>query len=153
MNTTPISILIIENQTILKNAIQTILEREAGFRVVGVAADGEKGLEILVKLRPDVVIVGLLLPGVHGLRLVTQINQLEPHTRILVTANEKNQEPILSLIQAGALGYFPKFFTEEQLIDAVRKVANGVPYLPPFEMLSLFKTLRELKLKYQITAS
>jgi DNA-binding NarL/FixJ family response regulator len=138
-----IRILIVDDHPMMREALQTALADEADLQVVGEASDGMEALHFAAELAPDVIIMDLLMPVMGGLEAITAICATNPQAKILVSTSLEDEEKVLAAIQAGALGYFPKTASRSFLLEAVRKVADGTPYLPSEIALKLFKGIRE----------
>jgi NarL family two-component system response regulator LiaR len=101
---------------------------------------------MLETLKPDVIMMDMLLPGMSGLEAIERIIEDNPQAKILVLSSMEDEERIVSAIQAGALGYFPKTAPRTYLLEAIRKVADGIPYMPAGITLKLFHGLRKAKI-------
>ncbi len=142
-----IRLLIVDDHPMMREALITAIEEEDHLEVIADAASAEVGLELFDTLQPDLVLMDLLLPGINGIEAITHIVEKHPEARILVITSLENDESILNAIQAGALGYFPKTAPRQNLLDAIQKVADGIPYLPAGIAAKLFKRLRGMELK------
>jgi NarL family two-component system response regulator LiaR len=140
-----IRILIVDDHPMMREALQTALSEEVDMEVVGEASNGNEGMKLAVECKPDVILMDLLMPGMDGLKAITGICEVNPQAKILVVTSLEDEEKILSAIQAGALGYFPKTAPRTFLLEAIRKVADGIPYLPSGIAQKLFKSIRETK--------
>lgn len=140
-----IKILIVDDHPMMREALQTALADETDMQVIGEASNGMEGVRFAAELAPDLVIMDLLMPGMNGLEAVAAICAANPNAKILVSTSLEDEEKILAAIQAGALGYFPKTAPRMYLLEAIRKVADGVPYLPAGIAQKLFKSIREMK--------
>lgn len=140
-----IKILIVDDHPMMREALLTALGEEADMKVVGEASDGNEGLKLAVEYKPDVILMDLLMPGMGGLEAIARICEVIPEARIIVVTSLEDEDKILSAIQAGALGYFPKTAPRTFLLEAIRKVADGVPYLPSGIAVKLFKGIRSTK--------
>jgi DNA-binding NarL/FixJ family response regulator len=140
-----IRILIVDDHPMMREALTTALADEKDLHVIGEASDGLEGIKIAAELRPDVILMDLLMPGMDGLESITMIIETNPEAKILVVTSLEDEDKVLAAIQAGALGYFPKTAPRTFLLEAVRKVADGIPYLPAGIALKLFKGIRGLK--------
>lgn len=141
-----IKILVVDDHPMMREAMITALKEEADFEVVGEAVNGHEAVKMAAETEPDVLLMDLLMPGMDGLEAIRAVCQSSPKVRILVVTSLEDEDKVLSSIQAGALGYFPKTAPRTFLLDAIRKVADGVPYLPSGIAIKLFKALREMKL-------
>ena len=130
----------------MREALQTAFEGEDDLEMIGEAPDAIKALKMLETLKPDVIMMDMLLPGMSGLEAIEKIIENDPQAKILVLSSMEDEERIVSAIQAGALGYFPKTAPRTYLLEAIRKVADGVPYMPAGITLKLFQGLRKAKM-------
>jgi NarL family two-component system response regulator LiaR len=121
------------------------LEGEPNIEIVGEANNGAEALKLADELNPDVILMDLLMPGMGGLEAITKLQGIHPEIKIMVVSSLEDEDKILAAVQAGALGYFPKTAPRTYLLDAIQKVADGVPYLPAGIAAKLFKGLREMK--------
>jgi DNA-binding NarL/FixJ family response regulator len=140
-----IRLLIIDDHPMMREALITALADEKDMQIVGEAADGIEGVRLAEECNPDVILMDLLMPGMDGLESITMIIGTNPEAKILVVTSLEDEDKVLAAIQAGALGYFPKTAPRTFLLEAVRKVADGIPYLPAGIALKLFKGIRGLK--------
>jgi DNA-binding NarL/FixJ family response regulator len=140
-----IKILIVDDHPMMREALQTAFAGEDDLEMIGEAPDAIKALRMLETLMPDVIMMDMLLPGMSGLEAIEKIIKINPQAKILVLSSMEDEERIISAIQAGALGYFPKTAPRTYLLDAIRKVADGIPYMPAGITLKLFQGLRKVK--------
>lgn len=140
-----IKILIVDDHPLMRDALQMSIAGEDDMQVVGEAANGVEALNLLKTLAPDVILMDLLMPKMDGFETITQIFESDPQAKILVTSSMEDEERVLAAIQAGALGYFPKSAPRQYLFEAIRKVADGIPYMPAGITLKLFQGLRHVK--------
>lgn len=138
-------ILIVDDHPMMREALQTALAEEPDMQVIGEASNGIDAIRLAAELTPDVIIMDLLMPGMGGLDAIAAIYSANPQAKLLVSTSLEEEEKILAAIQAGALGYFPKTASRAYLLEAIRKVADGVPYLPAEIAQKLFKGIREMK--------
>ena len=139
-----IRILIADDHPLMRVALQTALADEPDLEVVGEAENGLEALRLAGQLQPDVVTMDLLMPGMDGLEAIAQLQQSAPGVKILVVTSLEDEQRIMAAIQAGALGYFPKSAPRPYLLEGIRRVADGIPYLPSGIAQKLFKGLREM---------
>ncbi|MCP4138952.1 MAG: response regulator transcription factor [Chloroflexi bacterium] len=140
-----IRILIIDDHPMMREALVTALEDEPNIEVIGEANNGVDALKLAVELKPDVILMDLLMPGMGGVEAIAKLQENHPHIKVMVVSSLEDEEKILAAVQAGALGYFPKTAPRTYLLEAIQKVADGVPYLPAGIAAKLFKGIRELK--------
>jgi NarL family two-component system response regulator LiaR len=121
----------VDDQAIVRRGIKALLATEPGLEIVGEAEDGERAVQVLERLRPDVVLMDLMMPGVDGLEAIRQIAERELGTRVLVLTSFATDENVFPAIKAGALGYLLKDSEPEDLLRAIRQVHRGEPSLHP----------------------
>ena len=129
----------------MREALQAALADEADMQVIGEASNGMEGVKLATELDPDLIIMDLLMPGINGLEAITEIRAVNPQARIMIFTSLEDEEKILASVQAGALGYFPKTAPRTYLLEAIRKVADGIPYLPAGIAVKLFSGIRKMK--------
>ncbi|MCX6079438.1 MAG: response regulator transcription factor [Chloroflexi bacterium] len=140
-----IRILVVDDHPMMREAMLTALNEENDMEVIGEAANGFEALKLAADLNPDVILMDLLMPGMNGLEAVSAICTFNPRAKILVVTSFEDDDKVMAAIQAGALGYFPKTASRTYLLEAIRKIADGLPYLPSGIAAKLFKNLREMK--------
>jgi DNA-binding NarL/FixJ family response regulator len=138
-------LLIVDDHPMMREALTTAFMEEKDMEVIGEAADGMEGIKLAKDRKPDVILMDLLMPGMDGLEAIVKILEDNPHAKVLVVTSLEDEDKIWAAIQAGALGYFPKTAPRTFLLEAIRKVADGVPYLPSGITLKLFKSIRGMK--------
>jgi len=141
-----IKILIVDDHPMMREALQTAFESEDDLEMIGEAPDAIKALKMLETIKPDIIMMDMLLPGMSGLEAIEKIIESNPQAKILVLSSMEDEERIVAAIQAGALGYFPKTAPRTYLLEAIRKVADGIPYMPAGITLKLFQGLRKAKI-------
>lgn len=136
-----ISLLIIEDQTLMRQGLRTLLELEPGMSVLGEAADGETGLRMALELRPDVVLMDVQMPGLNGVETTAALCAAWPAARVVILTTFDRDDYVFQAIRAGAMGYLLKDAPAEDLIRTIRRVHAGEVFIQP-EIAS--RTLREL---------
>jgi len=124
-------IVIAEDHTILREGLKMLLSADPDLEVVGEAQDGREAVRSAEKLLPDVILMDLSMPRVHGLEAIREIRKRAPDTRILVLTVHSNNEYITATLEAGAHGYVLKDATSQELLIAIKTVLRGKPYLSP----------------------
>jgi NarL family two-component system response regulator LiaR len=140
-----IRLLIADDHPMMREALLTALADENDLHVIGEASDGIEALKLAAELNPDVVLMDLLMPGMDGLEAIARLQESHPQIKILVVTSLEEEDKILAAVQAGALGYFPKTAPRLFLLEAIRKVADGVPYLPAGIAQKLFTGIRKMR--------
>ncbi len=124
-----ISIYLIDDHTVLRQAVRVMLEGEAGLTVVGEAGDAETGVTEIAKLRPNVAIVDLKLPGTPGLAAIPRVIAASPKTGVIAFTMYANPAYVYEAMHAGASAYVLKSASKEELLQAVRAVHAGSGFL------------------------
>lgn len=125
------TILIVEDHTIVREGLKALLEMDPDLEVTGEAEDGHQAVKQALKLEPDLILMDLAMPRMHGLQAVREISKRSRHSRILVLTVHKDEEYILASFKAGAQGYVLKDATHAELKMAIRTVLSGKRYATP----------------------
>ena len=131
--TEEVSVLLVDDQDLVRMGLRALLDHEDGFRVAGEAADGLGAVQQAKALRPDVVLMDIRMPGIDGLEATRRI-AADPDlaaTRVVVLTTFEHDEYVFDAIRAGASGFLLKRTPPEDLIAAVRVVAAGEALLAP----------------------
>ena len=126
-----ITILVAEDHHIVRQGLKSMLSAEKGFRLLGEAGDGMTAVELVTKLKPNVLVLDLMIPRLHGLEVVRRVCKEQPATRILVLSMNSEEPYVVEALRSGALGYVLKDCATSNLIEAIRAVAAGKRYLSP----------------------
>jgi DNA-binding NarL/FixJ family response regulator len=126
-----ISIILADDHPVVHRGMQALLERERDFSIVGVAADGLETVGLTERLKPDVLVLDLMMPGLSGLEVLRILRERSPQTRIVILSMHSSSAFVVQALQNGAAGYVLKESTEENLVHAVREAAAGRRFLSP----------------------
>jgi len=126
-----ISILIADDHPVVRQGIISFLEVCGEFEIRGEAADGAEAVKLTQELRPDVVLMDLVMPVMDGIEATRQIKKLRPKTRIITLTSFAEDNKIWSAIQAGAEGYLLKGVSPTDLVEAIKSVHNGAAAVHP----------------------
>lgn len=126
----PLRILIVDDHPIVRIGLAALIALQPDMCVAGEAEGGQKAVELFCRLRPDVVLMDLKMPGMDGVQAIAQIRRKCPSARILVLTTYDGDEDIYHGLQAGAQGYLLKDVHREELIQAIHTVAAGGKYIP-----------------------
>lgn len=121
-----ISVLLVDDHTIVRQGLRPLLEAAGDIEVVGEASSGEEALQQVALLHPTVTILDLLMPGMNGLEVAARVAS---HTRVLILSMHSSDAYVVEALRAGALGYVVKDASAEELITAIRAVSQGEHYL------------------------
>ena len=128
---TTIRLLIADDHGIVRKGIKALLATEKDMQVVGEAENGAEAVQKAATLRPDVVLMDLVMPEMDGIEATRRITAEQPETRILVLTSFAADDKVFPAVKAGALGYLLKDSTPDQLLEAIRQVHRGEPSLEP----------------------
>jgi NarL family two-component system response regulator LiaR len=131
MNERTIRILVVDDHEVVRKGIRSLLATEAEMQVVGEASNGREAIELAETLRPDVIIMDLVMPEVDGLEAIGRIRSRHPRCRILVLTSFGGDHKLFPALKAGAVGYLLKDTSPEDLIRAIRNAAAGRTSLHP----------------------
>ena len=131
-----------DDHEIMRDGICEVLEREDDFDVVGQAGDGAAAVRRAQQLRPDVVIMDIMMPLKDGIDACREITEMLPDTKVLVLTAAAEDDAVLEAIAAGATGYLQKYSGKERLIAAVRDVAAGEHRIPGEVIRNVFAGIR-----------
>jgi DNA-binding NarL/FixJ family response regulator len=141
-----ISVLIVDDHKIVCQGIQTLVQSEPGFKVVGMAADGQKGLELVQSLKPDILVTDLMMKGMSGIQLVRETAKVSPETRDLILSMYGDETWVLGALEAGAKGYVLKESSAEDLILAIQTIYAGEIFLSqPLSLAKITEYKKRLK--------
>ena len=126
-----ITIVLIDDQAIVRAAFKSLLERNANFRVIGDAGDARTGIDLVQRLQPDVVVLDITMPGLSGIDAVVPLKKAVPTTRVLMASQHEGMKFVQQALQAGADGYLSKDSEPEELALAIESVRRGDSYLSP----------------------
>jgi DNA-binding NarL/FixJ family response regulator len=120
----PTRIVIVDDHPIWRDALERDLAGN-GFEVVGAFGDGEAAVRTLPALRPDVVLMDLMLPGMSGVETAAALVAIDPSVRVLMLSSSGEDEDVLAAVKVGARGYLVKSARSADVLDAVRRTAEG----------------------------
>lgn len=131
MATDVIRILLADDHAVLRAGLRALLEAEPGLEVIGEVGTGEEAVAFAERLKPNVVVMDLSMPGIGGLEATRRIGALQQDTRVLVLTMHGEEEHLLPVLEAGGSGYVNKRSADEELIQAIHTVARGDVFLYP----------------------
>jgi len=126
-----ITVLLADDHAMFRAGLKALLEGEASIEVIGEASTGDEAVDQTRRLRPQVVVMDLSMPGSDGLEATRRIAALDLDTSVLVLTVHAEEEYLVPVVQAGASGYLTKTSADRDLVEAIRVVARGEVYLPP----------------------
>jgi len=122
-------ILLADDQQVVRQALRCLIEKEADLEVVGEAADGLELLPMVERLKPDVLITDVAMPGLYGLEVTRRVRELTPATSVVILSRYQNEWYVTEALRSGALGYVVRQSDAGELLRAIRMAARGRHYL------------------------
>jgi DNA-binding NarL/FixJ family response regulator len=129
--TQPIRVVLVDDQSLVRNGFRMILESEDDIEIVGEAADGERAVGLVLEVAPDVVAMDVQMPILDGLAATRRIIELESTARVLILTTFDRDDYLFEALTAGASGFLLKNASPEALIEAIRVLARGDALLAP----------------------
>ena len=138
-----IRVLLVDDHAVVREGLRTFLELQDGIEVVGEAGDGAEGVAAAERLRPDVVLMDLVMPRLDGVGAMRELRRRVPDTRVIVLTSFTDEEKLLPALQAGAAGYLLKNAEPAELARAVRAAHAGEALLDPMVAARLLESIAE----------
>lgn len=126
-----INVLVVDDHTIVREGICSLLKTYPDIKVVGEAVDGSQALDKVKELEPNVVLMDITMPNMNGLEATQQIKKERPETQVLALTVHSDAEYFFRILSAGASGYILKGVSSAELVSAIRSVHQGGVYLDP----------------------
>lgn len=127
----PIKILIVDDQSLFREGLRTLLSVQPEFEVVGEAGNGEEALRCVAQYRPNVVLMDLRMPVMDGVTATRRLRELYPECKVLVLTTFDDDEDIFEGMRAGAVGYLLKDVSSDKLFEAIHTTSRGEYFLLP----------------------
>ena len=131
MNEEVISVLIVDDHTVVRDGLQALISAEPSMHVVAAVGDGIEAVEFVKNLNPDVILMDLVMPHMDGIQATIEIKKDNPDARILILTSFAEDHQVFAAIKAGATGYLMKDSSSEELIRAIRDIHKNIPVLQP----------------------
>ncbi len=135
-------IVLVDDHEVVRLGIKALLEQSSQFEVVGEASNAKEAIEMTGKIRPDIVLMDIRLPGVSGIDACEEITQNYPEVRVVMLTSYAEDEMLFSAIRAGASGYLLKQISSEDLIRSLESVSRGDALLDPLVTQRVFQEVR-----------
>jgi NarL family two-component system response regulator LiaR len=136
-----IRVLIVDDHAVVREGLRTFLELQDGIAVAGEAADGNQAIALAERLRPDVVLMDLVMPKTDGVAAMRVLRERVPKTRVIVLTSFLDDDKLLPAVRAGAAGYLLKHAQPQELARAVRAAHAGEVLIDPTVAARLVATL------------
>lgn len=135
----PIHILFADDHSIVRRGLTALIQAEPDMIIIGEAADSYEAIRLAEILRPDVVVMDINMPGAGGIEATRQLVKFIPQVRILILTLHEDEGMLRAAMSAGAAGYITKRATDTELLQAIRVVAKGDPYVHAKFLSSLLR--------------
>ena len=137
----PIRVLIVDDHSVVREGLRAFLELQDGLDVVGEAVDGEEAIEAATRLRPNVILMDLVMPQLGGVAAMRRLREQLPEARTIVLTSFLDDDKLLPALRAGAAGYLLKNAEPHEIARAVRAAHAGEALLDPVVAARLVETL------------
>ncbi len=145
----PIRILLVDDQSLFREGLSTLLSVQTDMEVAGEAANGEEALAQARLLNPAVVLMDLRMPVLDGVAATRRLHELQPAARVIVLTTFDDDEYVFEGLRAGAVGYLLKDAPSEKLFEAIRAAARGESFLQPSVAAKVVAEFARLTNRYQ----
>ena len=142
-STDAIRVMLVDDHPIMRRGLAEVLEDAGGFEIVGQAADGTEALSKAQQSHPDVIVMDVMMPNKDGVEACRDILDALPDTKVVMLTAASEEDAAIEAIAAGATGFVQKFSGSEELVDALRKVAEGKLMIPDHTIKRAFRLLRD----------
>jgi DNA-binding NarL/FixJ family response regulator len=129
--TDALRVLLVDDHEIVRTGLRMLFQAEPDIVIVGEAGSGEAAIAAVAALKPDVVVMDIAMPGMSGIEATRQIKAISPETAVLALTMHEEEPYFFQMLEAGASGYVPKRAAADDLVSAIRIVAQGQVFLYP----------------------
>jgi len=126
-----ISLIIVEDQTLMRQGLKTILDLEDGLRVIGEATNGREGVRLALELRPDIILMDVQMPELNGVQATREICVRWSEAKVIILTTFNRDDYVYDAVRAGAVGFLLKDAPVEQLIRTIQTVQRGEAFIQP----------------------
>ena len=137
-----VRVMVVDDHPIMRNGLRDTLEGSGRFVVVGEAEDGEEAVRIVEGLRPQVIVMDVIMPRKDGIDACREVMELVRGTRVIMLTASSEEDSVIEAIAAGATGYLQKYSRPEELVEAVLDVAEGRLRIPDKAVRKVFAMIR-----------
>ena len=146
-----IRVLLVDDHSVVREGLRMFLGRDPELDVVGEASDGAEAIQLAQQLRPDVILMDLLMPGMNGITAIKAIRSTLPDTEVIALTSVLESEAVLGAVKAGAIGYLLKDTQAIELRKAIKAAAAGHVQLSPQASSYLLHSVRDLETHEALT--
>ena len=126
-----IRLILADDHAVVRSGLRMLLEAQPDIEIIAEAETGEEAVNIARKLKPDIILMDIQMPGVNGIEATKRIKQLSPDSAVLALTMHEDEQYFFEMLHAGASGYVPKRAAPDELVTAIRTVARGDVFLYP----------------------
>lgn len=126
-----LKVLLIEDHKMVRLGLSLVFENLSDIKLIGEAEDGKSGVKLALELKPDVVLMDIGLPEIDGIQATSLIKKSNPDIKVLIFTSRESEDDVFDSLSAGADGYIMKGANEQQLVSAIKAVAEGTAWLDP----------------------
>ena len=137
-----IRVMVVDDHPVMRSGLRDVLEASGRFEVVGQAGDGEEAVRTVEELKPDVIVMDVIMPNKDGIDACREIMELLPDTRVMMLTASTEEDAVIEAVAAGATGYLQKYSRPEELVEAVLDVAEGRLRIPDKAVRRVFAMIR-----------
>ena len=137
-----IRVMLVDDHPIVRRGLRDVLEGSEGFEIVGEAADGAEALSRAEETQPDVIIMDVIMPKKDGVEACREVLDLLPDTKVLMLTASTDEDAVIESMAAGATGFVLKYTGSDELVTAVRQVAEGRLQVPDAAVKRVFRLMR-----------
>lgn len=137
-----IRVMVVDDHPIMRDGLRDVLEGSGRFEVVGLAEDGDEAVRIVQELKPQAIVMDVMMPNMDGIDACREIMDLLPETRIVMLTASTEEDAVIEAVAAGATGYLQKYSRPEELVTTVLDVAEGRLRIPDKVIRDVFAMLR-----------
>jgi DNA-binding NarL/FixJ family response regulator len=140
-----ITVLIVDDHDVVRQGVRAFLEAQPDLQIVGEAVSGEEAIRLAREYIPDVVLMDLAMPGMNGVEATREVKRISPRTQVVVLTSYHEDENIFPALRVGALSYTLKDIRREDLVEIIRKAAQGESVLHPRVATRVIQEVRNAK--------
>jgi len=138
-----ITVILADDHTIVRQGLRLLLEASDDIKVIGEVENGREAVQLAKKLKPDVVVLDVVMPALNGVEATRQISKEVPESKVLILSSYSDDERVLQLIEEGATGYLVKQTAANDLLIAIREACKGNAFFSPAISRRLLQQCRE----------
>jgi DNA-binding NarL/FixJ family response regulator len=142
MNRIPLRLMLVDDHAVVREGLRAMLEDGPGLSIVAEVASGDEAVQLAPRVAPDVVLIDLMMPGLSAAQTIACLKQNCPRCRVIVFTSFAEDRMLLETLQAGATGYLLKDASRHDLMNAIRSVAQGDPWLRESMQRQMIELLR-----------